>query len=119
MCCLCFDDIRTWHPGITLVLEPGPLDRTHPHYQTAHENQQHIPGMNWGSLTTLQTENITAKPGSQPTWGQRMSQQTPRCQGAGPQYGQKVNNKIEALFCKKWSIEMKPPVALLRMSWFT
>ena len=35
----------------------GPLGKTHPHYRTTHGNQRHIPGMNWESLTTLQTEN--------------------------------------------------------------
>jgi hypothetical protein len=31
-----------------------------------HENQRYIPGMNLGPQTTLQTENLTRNPSSQP-----------------------------------------------------
>ena len=47
------------------MLEPGLLGGTHPHRQIsdlgqiALKNQQYILGMNWESLTTLQTENRT------------------------------------------------------------
>jgi hypothetical protein len=71
-------DVRCWGATDGYVINatvrpahilPGPLGRTHLRYQTTHENQRYTPGMNLGPQTTLQTENRTGNPSSQPAWG--------------------------------------------------